>query len=219
MCSSDLDVGGDQLTLSGIISSTSTYGLTKSGTGTLVLSGANTYTGGTTISNGIIQAGISSTGSVTNGALGTGSVTVSSGAGLDLNTYTVANALSLSGTGYSSSGALYNSHASTGATASGNITLAGATTIKNSGSGTLTLSGTIDNAQALTVTNTGIVAFNGAVGGGTPLTSISVSGPSSIGANITTSGTQAYSGAVTLTNTSTLTSSSSGNIKIGRAHV
>ena len=137
------------------------------------------------------------------------------------NTYTVANALSLSGTGYGSSGALYNSHASTGATASGNITLAGATTIENDGTGTLTLSGTINNAQALTITNnsSGTVALNGAVGGGTALSSISASGKINIGANITTSGTQAYSGAVTLTNTSTLTSSSSGNIKIGRAHV
>ncbi|NDE84348.1 MAG: hypothetical protein EB044_06305, partial [Actinobacteria bacterium] len=96
-----------------------------------------------------------------------------------------------------------------GATASGNITLAGATTIKNSGSGTLTLSGTIDGGQALTITNTGTVALNGNVGAGTALTSISVSGASSIGANITTSSTQNYTGAVTLTTSPTLTTTSS----------
>ena len=117
---------------------------------------------------------ISSTGSITNGAFGTGAVTVNSGGAIDLNSYTLANALSLSGTGYSSSGALYNSHATSGATASGNITLAGATTIKNStGSGTFTLSGTINGAQALTITNTtGGITFNGAVGNTTPLTSL-----------------------------------------------
>ena len=69
-------------------------------------------------------------GSVTNGAFGTGSVTVNTTGAIDLNTYTVANALTLSGTGYSSSGALYNSHATTGATASGNITLAGLLLLK-----------------------------------------------------------------------------------------
>ncbi|NBZ97539.1 MAG: hypothetical protein EBS46_02025, partial [Proteobacteria bacterium] len=114
--------------ITGIISDGSTaLAVTKSGVGPLTLSGANTYTGGTTITNGVVKAGISSTGSVTNGAFGTGSVTVNSAGAIDLNSYTVANALSLSGTGYSSSGALYNSHLTSGATASGNITLAGAT--------------------------------------------------------------------------------------------
>jgi len=90
----------------GVISGTG--GLVKSGTGTLTLSGASTYTGGTTISNGIIKVGKSSTTSpsFTDGALGTGTVTVNNTGALDLNTYTVANALSLSGTGYGSSGAL-----------------------------------------------------------------------------------------------------------------
>ncbi|NCV87820.1 MAG: hypothetical protein EBW14_18615, partial [Oxalobacteraceae bacterium] len=42
-----------------------------------------------------MKVGISSTGAVTNGAFGTGAVTVSSGGAIDLNTYTVANALTL----------------------------------------------------------------------------------------------------------------------------
>ncbi|NDH81656.1 MAG: hypothetical protein EBY68_06855, partial [Actinobacteria bacterium] len=92
--------------------------------------------------------------------------------------------------------------------------MAGATTIKNSGSGTLTLSGTINGGQALTITNTGTVALNGNVGAGTALTSISVSGASSIGANITTSSTQTYTGAVTLTGGVTFTTTNN-NISFG----
>src|ERR1043166_1395948 len=57
--------------------------LTKSGNGTLILSGANTYAGRTTLSAGIIGVGIdsvSSGGVITSGALGTGTLNLSAAA-------------------------------------------------------------------------------------------------------------------------------------------
>lgn len=48
-------------------------GLTKLGNGSLILSGANTYNGGTLVSGGMLEAAI-------NGALGTGNVTLGPGA-------------------------------------------------------------------------------------------------------------------------------------------
>ena len=71
---------GASSTFSGIITNTSgTVALTKASTGTLTLSGANTYAGLTTVSAGTLQVGV-------NNALPAGSsVLVSGGATLDLN--------------------------------------------------------------------------------------------------------------------------------------
>ena len=67
-------------TLSGTISGTGS--LTNSGSGTVTLNGANTYSGGTTLNNGTLSVGASSTptsGTVTSGPLGTGTLTLNGG--------------------------------------------------------------------------------------------------------------------------------------------
>ncbi|MEI7781472.1 MAG: autotransporter-associated beta strand repeat-containing protein, partial [Planctomycetota bacterium] len=74
-----LDTNSQTITLAGAIDSTNTAGLTKLGTGTLALSGTNTYTGTTSINAGILSFG------GTSGLQGTSGVTIAGGAGL---TYT-----------------------------------------------------------------------------------------------------------------------------------
>ncbi|WP_181172814.1 autotransporter-associated beta strand repeat-containing protein [Mesorhizobium sp. B2-1-5] len=71
----DVAPSATTLTLSGV--ATGAGALTKNGAGTLVLSGANNYTGGTVVSAGTLRAG-------STGAFGTGLMTVNSGGTLDL---------------------------------------------------------------------------------------------------------------------------------------
>ena len=79
----NLATAGDFATLSGVISSTTpaSGALTKTGTGTLALSGTNTYEGTTTISAGALRA-VSGTGLPTNSLLSlNGGVLEGSGVG------------------------------------------------------------------------------------------------------------------------------------------
>jgi autotransporter-associated beta strand protein len=93
----ELSIAGPAgVTLSGPVAGS--FALSKAGTGTLILTGANTYSGGTNVTGGVLQFGVGGTA----GALPAGAVAVSSGAELRLNrndtTITVANALSGAGT-------------------------------------------------------------------------------------------------------------------------
>jgi len=99
------------LTLGGVISDGSgASGITKSGNGSLVLSGVSTYSGAVTVNAGTLKLGASGT-SLANGALGSNAsgTTVQSGATLDFGGFiTYAESITVSGTGVGGNGALIN---------------------------------------------------------------------------------------------------------------
>ncbi|MEZ5414315.1 MAG: autotransporter-associated beta strand repeat-containing protein [Opitutaceae bacterium] len=125
----DSTAASDDLTISGVISG-SGQGITKSGSGNLLLSGANTYSGATSVSAGTVTISNAS-------ALGTGSTTtVSSGAALRLtNNINVSSEtnLSLAGAGVGGAGGALENVSGTN-TWDGNISLTGAATITSSAS-------------------------------------------------------------------------------------
>jgi autotransporter-associated beta strand protein len=209
---------GSQVT--GIIA-TGTGTLTKSGAGTWALTGANTYTGATTVSAGVLNVR-NATGLGTTAA----GTTVSSGAALELQGgITVgAEALSIAGTGISSGGALRNVSGSN--TYGGLVTQTAASRI-NSDSGTLTL----DVAAGNSITGT----FNLTLGGAGNIT---VADPIAIttgtltkdgSGTLTLSAVNTYSGTTTVTagtlkvsgsiNSSDVTVSNAGSVLSGGGSV
>ena len=133
----------------------------STGNGTLVLSGNNSFSGSLTVAGGTLQLAAPTLLSSPSNPLGTtagGTVISGTGAALDLNGVSLANAepLSLAGTGVSNSGALYNSNGIP-ATFVGPLTLTGNTTINSSG-GDIVLT---DNAS---VAGTGFNLTLGGVG-------------------------------------------------------
>ena len=133
-------VSASTLTVGGAISGA--YSLTKAGAGNLTLSGANTYTGATSISAGTLAAGSTS-------AFGANSaVTLANIAGAILNI-----------TGYNNSiGSLTG-----GGAAGGNVTLGAATlTVGSDNTSPAAYAGIISGTGALIKTGTGTLALSGA---------------------------------------------------------
>jgi autotransporter-associated beta strand protein len=183
--------------------------LAKLGTGTLILGGANTYSGGNFIVGGTIQAGVAN-------AIGTGAVTMAPGTTLDVHGFgTTIGAPSGLGVidDLSSTPATLTINTTASTTYAGNIqsTNGSLSLVKVGTSGTLTLSGNNSYTGATTISSGSTLLLGSAtalgktsgvtiVGGGTlNLGGFSQSITSGTGAAIQSSGSITTSNAATLT--------------------
>lgn len=193
----------DTATQQGAISeSGGSFAVTKTGTGTLIVSGNNSYSGGTTISVGTLEA-------ENNTALGTSNVTVSSGASLELTggiTLGSGNNITISGTGAGGAGAIFSSDNPPNQV-NGNITLAADATVNgSSGLFTLNLAGTVGlGAHELTLGGGGYTQISGQITGTGGLTVNSSTILSGSSAN-TYTGLTTVAGTLDLEKTSGVTS-------------
>jgi len=175
------------------------FSLQKLSAGTLNLSGANTYSGGTQIGAGVV--GVSGN----NTALGSGAATVSNGATLQVNgPLSIANNLTINGAG-AVNGAIDSNPGSGTATLSGAITLGSNSTI-SSDSGTLAITtGGVTGAHDLTVAGAGATTISGAITTGAGALNVNTTGAGSL----TLSGANTFTGATTV-NSGTLNLSGAG---------
>ncbi|MDC1078101.1 autotransporter-associated beta strand repeat-containing protein [Candidatus Pelagibacter sp.] len=222
LANSIVDVDGTQLTLSGNITNSGEANLTKEGTGILVLSGTNNYSTDTLISAGTLKltgslsnltdvtinsgasldlqssqtiASLNLDGSITRSA-GTSSLTVSGTSDLGGNVTTSSS--------QTYTGATTLSAANTLTTTNSNITFSNTVnsdgTVRNltinAGTGTIQFAGIVGGSSGVgDIDITGALDLNAAIANAA---SLSVSRTSNIGANVTTTGTQSYSGTTTL---------------------
>ena len=184
--------GGVDLLISGLIESGSTaantYGITKAGAGVLVLSGANVYTGPTTVNSGILQAGVASvTGSTPSGPFGNNSAVIMA------NTAGATLSLTNGGTGTANNFNTQIGSLTGGGTAGGGVTLGSATlTVGGDNSSPAAYAGVISGTGALAKIGTGTLTLSGAntysgattVSAGTVSTTLANATPGSTGGTL-----------------------------------
>ncbi|MEO5712092.1 MAG: autotransporter-associated beta strand repeat-containing protein [Luteolibacter sp.] len=164
-----------------------TGALTKSGTGSLTITNANSYSGGTTLNDGTLRIG-------NNSALGTGSIALNGGTiSSDSTTArTLSNSLTIGANivlgDATNTGALtFSGSANLGAavrqlTTASDVTMSGVISnggLIKSGTGTLTLSGTNTYTGGTTL-NAGTIAVNSAAGLGDSSSALTFAGNSSL---------------------------------------
>ena len=150
-----LDTNGNATTtFAGSLASSNTGGLTKTGAGTLILAGANGYSGTTTVTTGTLQVGNGTTGSIASN-----SASVGSGATLNINTAVATNTTLNDADGLNGSGSV--------TITKGTLNVTGAT---NSFSGTIGIAGVLNvtgglgSVGAVVVNNGGVLRGNGTLG-------------------------------------------------------
>ncbi len=197
--------GTGNTAMSGAISGTGAS-LVKNDAGTLTLSGANTYAGGTTLNTGTLTAN-------NNSALGTGGLTINDGTLASTNSSAVNNSITLNGNaglnGITTSGALTQTGGSytlnmANATQSGGVNIS-----NNATAQTLTV-----QVNSGTSTISGVIA-NGGTSTGDNLTKIGAGTLNLSGANTYTGTTAINAGTVQLGKSNVLSNSSSLNIAGG----
>jgi fibronectin-binding autotransporter adhesin len=192
--SGNINNGGDLLTIAGNFNSviggviSGAGGLTKTGTGTNILSGTNTYSGVTTVSVGVMNIQNSSAlGSTNAGTIVASSAVLQLQGGISVGS----EPLTLSGSGLLNTGALRGLAGDN--SWSGVITLAAASTIScDANSLTLGAGGIVNSTFLLTITDVGNVSVTGSIGNGTGgLTKAGIG-------TLTLSGTNSYGGLTTV---------------------
>ncbi len=227
----DITLTGAGITLSGVTGNTHQLTLTDSGTSNLngAISGvSNLQTAAVSFGNGsVTTSGTQSYGAASLGADTT--LTSSGNNNITFNsTINGAHALAVNTTGVTTfsgiiggstplSSLTTNAGGSTRIGASittdgaqtfnDAVTLTGASTLTSNSSGNIDFASTLDGGFALNVNTAGITIFGAAVGGSTPLTSVSTDseGSTQIYANLSTTSTQSYGDAVSLGTDITLT--------------
>jgi fibronectin-binding autotransporter adhesin len=211
-------------TYSGILSGTG-GALAKMGTGTLTLGGANTYTGGTTVTAGTlaVNGSTSATGTVAVGTAGTlagtgtigGATSLTGGGVINLNAGTIAGGLAVTGGNWNGTGTVGGAvTASSGILTLGsgsNLTANGGVAVTGTGSiaGTGTVTGNINYTSGTGSTFAGVIAGSGK--------SVTMN---SGGTTLTLGGANTYTGGTTIT-AGTLavngSTSATGTVAVGTA--